>query len=234
MHLRTYLLTFLLLVAHQVSAGTTLTSTTNTSTGNFTLSYTTTDPTYYTGHLSVYENGVYIGYTTNGALAISGRTPGSYSYYLRNCYPGGCYDNSNTVTVTIPSIGIVLTPSGSTNSSGDFTLSFTTDYFPYYTRVYESGNLLGNIYGSNSSSGNRIVSPSRSYSNGVYTVTMTITDPGPGSHPYHVTICNPGGCYQNSNTLTYPLANERRVVFIHTDLLGSPAAETDEQGNVPQ
>jgi hypothetical protein len=24
----------------------------------------------------------------------------------------------------------------------------------------------------------------------------------------------------------------RRVIFIHTDLLGSPAAETDEQGNV--
>jgi hypothetical protein len=35
--------------------------------------------------------------------------------------------------------------------------------------------------------------------------------------------------------LTLPLSDistQRRVIFIHTDLLGSPAAETDEDGNI--
>lgn len=50
--------------------------------GDFTLSYTTGDPVYYAGKLSVYQNGTYIGYTTNASFSVVGKPVGTYSYYL--------------------------------------------------------------------------------------------------------------------------------------------------------
>ena len=69
--------------------------------GDFTLSYVTNDPVYNVGRLSVYENGTYIGLTTNAKLDVVNKPIGTYSYYLRNCSPAGCSPNSNSLTVTV-------------------------------------------------------------------------------------------------------------------------------------
>jgi YD repeat-containing protein len=83
-------------------SGTTVLSLSATqSGGDFTLFYVTNDPVHYAGRLNVYENGTYIGSTTNAKLDVVNKPIGTYSYYLRNCNPGGCYPNSNALTVSV-------------------------------------------------------------------------------------------------------------------------------------
>jgi YD repeat-containing protein len=96
-----YTLSNTLTVRVNAQGGTTLTASAPISGGDFILSYTTIDPVYYMGRLSVYENGTYIGNTTDATIDIVGKPVGTYSYYLKNCNPGGCYPNSNTVTITV-------------------------------------------------------------------------------------------------------------------------------------
>ena len=56
-----------------------------------------------------------------------------------------------------------------------------------------------------------------------------------GTHSYRVRACDGGNCsaYTASKAVSVSSADytsTRRVIFIHTDLLGTPAAETDESG----
>lgn len=65
------------------------------------------------------------------------------------------------------------------------------------------------------------------------------TNVQPGSYRYRVKACRGTQCtaYKTSSTVTVTDPNEHpesRVIFIHTDLLGSPAAETDINGNLLQ
>ena len=64
-----------------------------------------------------------------------------------------------------------------------------------------------------------------------------------GEYLYEVTVTNCSSSGQTSyvagtTTINYIVSNQSRsgkpVVFIHTDMLGNPVAETDEQGNVIQ
>jgi YD repeat-containing protein len=73
----------------------------NLSGGDFTLSFTTGYSEYTAGVAAVYQNGSYIGKTTNATLNVVGKSVGTYSYYVRSCNPGGCHPNSNTVTVEV-------------------------------------------------------------------------------------------------------------------------------------
>lgn len=97
-----YTLSNSIVVTVTAASLTVLTVNATLSGGDFTLSYTTGDPVYVSGKLSVYQsNGTYVGSTTNASLTIVGKPVGTYSYYLRNCNPGMCYPNSNTVTVEV-------------------------------------------------------------------------------------------------------------------------------------
>jgi hypothetical protein len=63
----------------------------------------------------------------------------------------------------------------------------------------------------------------------VYRVIGCVINPAAPNTP----LCEEVADYSAHYPLTFPLPNDstqRRVIFIHTDLLGSPAAETDEQG----
>lgn len=61
----------------------------------------------------------------------------------------------------------------------------------------------------------------------------------PATYLYRVQACNSASCssYQVSGQVKVSgstASTDRRVIFIHTDLLGSPAAETDELGRESQ
>ena len=60
----------------------------------------------------------------------------------------------------------------------------------------------------------------------------------PGLYYFRVKACNTTECSaytlsgQTQSVLGAPNSNKSRVIYIHTDLLGSPTAETDENGNL--
>ena len=73
---------------------------------------------------------------------------------------------------------------------------------------------------------------------GAATSTSTNLSNTPGLYYFRVKACNATECSaytmsgQTQAVIGAPNSSKRRVIYIHTDLLGSPAAETDENGNL--
>lgn len=95
-----------------------------------------------------------------------------------------------------------------TASTGSHTLTWSSTNTYYGTNIYENGV---KIDGSTNS-------------------RYSITGKANGTYNYYVDTC-----YQTctrSNTVAVTVNRGKKVIFVHTDLLGSPVAETDKNGNV--
>jgi AraC-like DNA-binding protein len=198
----------------------------NIITASFTV---TSTPTVTTPNIS--PNG---GNHTNSVLVTLSRPSGATVYYSTNgATPTTVYSAPFTLTSS-KTVKAIAKQSGY-NDSGIRTASFTVTATPTVTTPNISPN------GGNHTN-SVLVTLSRSSGATVYYSTNGATPTTVYSAPFTLTssktvkaIAKQSG-YNDSGirtaSFTVTAINSRRVIFIHTDLLGSPAAETDANGDV--
>lgn len=198
---------------------------TNT-TGTFTVSYSVG-----MGGGMVYElqNGNWVqvgGGSSSGSFDLT-RPNGTYNYQLKQCYSGPCnLVASKSITVTIasnPSPTTLATPATislpTTEVDGQFTVQWSSvagaSY--YVLEQMKSGGSYSETY------------------RGTELAYGALVDPG--SYKFRVKACKPQdvdcSAFKESSFVTVTGSSaslNRRVIYLHTDSLGSPAAETNENG----
>lgn len=117
-------------------------------------------------------------------------------------------------------------------SRGEVTVSWTnsasthcaTNQSSYFVREYQNGSLTKTIYISNQSQKSTTIEIPR----------VVQRDTGFGYTVYYFRCMGSGGAYliagSSGKNVEAPDIEDRRVIFIHTDVLGSPAAESNERG----
>jgi len=153
----------------------------------------------------------------------TGQANGTYSYYVRSCNAYGCANS--TVSAIVVSTGPVIpaapnTPtSNSYANTGTYTISWNVPSGVTSYTLEERKNNTG----------------SWTVFAGFTTNSKGFTCQSNGAYDYRVKACNSAGCSSFSAISTDVVVSNnscRRIRFIHTDLLGSPVSETDEQGSV--
>lgn len=150
---------------------------------------------------------------------ISGKSNGTYGYRVQACNAASCgtFTTEHSVVVgLLPQSPASVSVPG-TSSSGDYSVTWPAASGATRYEIAEEYNSAG--WG-------QFTSVSTS-------LTKAYSSKPAGRYRYQVRGCNDSGC-SNPTTSGYLIVDRtpgKQVRFIHTDVLGSPATETDETGN---
>lgn len=152
--------------------------------------------------------------------AITVTTDGQYGYRVQACNANGCgpYTDVHAVAVALVPVapGAVDVPAA--NATGNYSVAWGSALRAETYELAEEFNTTG--WSAFGAQGNVLA---RAYSG-----------KGDGLYRYRVRACNANGCgpVVTSSYLVIDRTPGRQVRFIHTDVLGSPAVETDETGSL--
>lgn len=194
------------------STAPTLTAPTSSSTGSYSLSWTTVSLA------STYELQERLGSsgswdTIQGSSATSaslgGKGSGSWNYQVRACNVAGCsaWSATKVTVVTLPPSGVPTLTAPSSSTLGSYTVSWTsvTTATRYELEERKDGGSWSNIHNAAATS-------------------KTLGTQAPGSYDYRVRACNDGGCgnYASTATTTVPQA------FSSAPTLSAPSSGTTD------
>lgn len=168
----------------------------------------------------------------SGKVRVVKTVEGTYKYSIKDCIYGRtgtrvCDYINDTASIEVsfdtppdpdPVRTVPVLDSPPTNETGEFTVSWTTVPAASLYRLYENGKLIqSSLQTSITFSG----STRKANGNYQYKVVACVSE----------TECGKSSNFKNTYVGPAGSSGSRTVIFIHTDLLGSPAAETDMAGN---
>ncbi len=147
----------------------------------------------------------------------TGRITGSYLYRIRayNASGWGSFRQSTAVTVlSPPDVPAVITVLAEQIVEGSIQITWSTSptASSYTLQERRDANSWQNITTQSSSSLSRYRSD--------------------GDYIYRVKACNISGCSNWQTSKSVAVRLEKQIIFIHTDLLGSPTAESNMNGDI--
>jgi hypothetical protein len=211
---------------------------------------------YASASAKIYEDGMDItglinssGFApANGSRTFVKTESGIYNYAIKNCTYGqngllNCneIDDTESISVSLTAVPSPVLDAPLTSNTGEYSVTWTSVSGALTYKVYENDNLIQNSSrtfinfqdATRKNSGTyeykvkACILACSEYSNIKTTLVTAISSNSSSSTSSHNSLSS----FSSSSASGVISPLDRRVIFIHTDLLGSPAAETDMEGN---